>query len=207
MKERATVGITQVAEHQSDQEGSVSTDESVLGRMLTEETNPPGGADMHQMEEAMIARWSEKTGTLLDGRLVRMGNSCLVSPSTGDQVLVTSYKGDCWLLAILKRADNNAKLTLSSSTRLDFQAPSITLITEKMNLTAEEFLSRVENRQCVEETHTQTSKLRVSEVETDIRTATTVEDSISGFRLQRMGQWLVNVAREARMTAKSFIFD
>lgn len=164
----------------------------------------------HQIKDVLVSSWSAEVGTLTDGRKARIGASCLIQPIAGDRVLVTQMQADvCWVLAILKRAhsDQPVRIKLRSSSSLLFQAPEINIRATQMHTYSEEFLSNTSKRHIVEDSRTLTTKLRVVKVESDNRTATTVEDVVRGALFQRFSLWLSNTTREARLKAQAFIYD
>ena len=157
---------------------------------------------------AEVHTWSENAGVLTDGRSARAGFSCLVRPAPGDRVVVWSAEeNDCWVLAILFRQDPMAPTVLAMSSEASIEAKRITVAAESMNIVAADFLTSARNRHIVEDTRTQTSRLRISRIGTDIRQVTTADDTVRGTLLQRAGTWLSTTAREARLSARSFLFN
>ena len=155
-----------------------------------------------------IRAWSGGAGVLTDGRPARSGFSCLVRPVPGDRVVVWSgSEGDCWVLAILHRQDPKAAAVLAMPGDATVEAQRLTVVAEAVNIAATDFLTSTRNRHIVEDTRTQTSRLRVCRIGTDIREVTTSDDRVHGTLLQRAGTWLSTTAREARLVARSFLFN
>ena len=179
---------------------------SVLERMLAQ-----GGADAHESNlphEAVISAWSETAGTLAGGRAVRLGASCLLRPAPGDRVLVwPGSDGQDWVLAILQRGHEDATAVLAVSRPLAIEAPRVGISASAVHIAAEDFLTSTRNRHAVEDTRTVTSRIRVTQVGTDIRRVTTSDDTVAGTFLQRAGTWISNTTREARLRARTFLFD
>ena len=179
---------------------------SVLERMLAQ-----GGADApvsNLPHEAVISAWSDTAGTLAGGRAVRLGASCLLRPAPGDRVLVwAGSDGQSWVLAVLQRADEDAPAVLAASRPLAIEAPRVGISASAVHVAAEDFLTSTRNRHAVEDTRTVTSRVRVTQVGTDIRRATTSDDTVAGTFMQRAGTWISNTTREARLRARTFLFD
>ena len=76
-----------------------------------------------------------------------------------------------------------------------------------MCIAARDFLSSARNRHIVEDTRTETSRLRVTQVGTDIRRVTTSDETVDGTLLQRAGTWISTTVRDARLTARTFLFS
>ena len=158
--------------------------------------------------EAVVSTWSEAAGWLDDGRPAEATVSCLVRPAPGDRALIWSDDNDrCWVLAILQRADPKAVTLLTAPEHIVIEAPRIAMNAAAVHLCAEDFLSSVRSRHAVEDTRTEISRVRVSQVGTDIRRATTSDDTVTGTLMQRAGTWISNTARDARLRARTFLFD
>ncbi len=114
--------------------------------------------------------------------------------------------GAAWTLAVLQRPDEAAAV-LSAPGGVAIEAPRITLSAGAVHIAAEDFLTHARNRHAVENTRTESCKVRISHVGTDIRRATTADDMVEGTMLQRTGTWISSTAREARLRARSFLFD
>ena len=180
-----------------------SGNESLVAHLLG-----AGVAEADGMGEARVASWAEDRGTLDGGRMARLGASCLLRPEAGDRVLTWRNRDECWVLTVLDRADRDSPAVLAAGVpSLAIHASTIALAGKAVHISAEDFLTSTRNRHAVENTRTETCKLRVSQVETDIRRAGTVEDDISGTLLQRAGTWLSTTVRDARFRARAFLFD
>ena len=158
--------------------------------------------------EAVVAAWSDDTGTLADGRIAGLGASCLLRPAPGDRVLAWAGEdGRCWVLAVLQRQSQEAPAVLATGGAMTIEAPRLAMAAKAVHIVAEDFLTSTRNRHAVARTHTETCDVRVSQVGTDIRRATTVDDDIKGTLWQRTGTWISNTARDARLKARTFLFD
>lgn len=197
------------AKHASEPPGK-RDDPSVLERVLGGQTGgAPGGA----LCEATVAAWSESSGSLEDGRVAQSAASCLLRPAPGDRVLVWTGNDEggpsekkAWVLSVIERSGDDA-LVLATSRPLAVKAPSVGVSTEKMHIAAGDFLTSTRNRHAVEDTRTETVRVRVAQVGTDIRRADTVHDDVRGTFLQRAGTWISNTLRDARLRARTFLFD
>lgn len=158
--------------------------------------------------EAVVAAWSDETGTFADGRIAGLGASCLLRPAPGDRVLAwTGEDGRCWVLAVLQRHSQEAPAVLATGGAITIEAPRLAMAARAVHIVAEDFLTSTRHRHAVEGTRTETCDVRVSQVGTDIRRATTVDDDVKGTLWQRTGTWISNTARDARLKARTFLFD
>ena len=57
------------------------------------------------------------------------------------------------------------------------------------------------------DTSTETSRLRVTQIDTDVRRTGNADHTVAGALLQRMGTWVSTTVRDARLTARSFLFN
>ena len=164
------------------------------------------------LAETIVATWAGMVGTLVDGRVARLAASCLLRPTAGDRVLVwlASARQDSasegWIVAIIERASNDTAV-LASAVPLAIETPRLGVSAGAVHIAARDFLTSTRNRHAVEDTRTETARVRVADVGTDIRRVTTADDQISGTFLQRAGTWISNTAREARFKARTFLFD
>ena len=156
---------------------------------------------------AAIASWADDRGALADGRGARAAASCLLRPAAGDRVLVWSGDAETWVLSVLERGAEDAPVVLKSDTGITIEAPRVALQGKVVQVAARDFLSSTRNRHAVEHTRTESSKLRVSQVGMDIRRVDTADERVSGTLMQRSGTWLSTTAREARLKARSFLFE
>jgi len=199
-------------------------DISVLDSLLDREVDPlledAGQESAHRVSdnaavtegrmcEAVIAAWSGSEGRLSDGQAVRLAVSCLVRPQSGDVVLLWKPAvGDAAVaLAVLRRSHEDSGVVVGSSNPLSIEAPVMSLVAGDLNVSARNILTNATNHHSVEDTRTQTNRLRVTQVETDVRKAGTVEDSIEGGFIQRLGEWISTTTKEARLRARTFMFD
>ena len=177
---------------------------SVLDRMLgtTGEPNRPVG-----LADAVVRTWTDGTGTLTDGRTVKVAASCLLRPAAGNRVLIYDGEGgERWILTVLERADAEPAVVATTGP-LTIKAPRVALTAGAVHIQAEDFLTSTRNRHAVEHVRTENVHTRVAQIGTDIRRASHVTDEVEGTVLQRAGTWISNTAREARLHAKAFLFD
>ena len=180
-----------------------SDPDSVLERVLAGDAEPPAGDTFH---EATVAAWTSTHGTLTDGRTARAAASCLVRPEAGDRVVVwPSDSGVCWVSVVLERTGDAT--VLSTVGPLTIESPRVGVVAGTVHVSAADLLTSTRNRHAVEGTRTEVVRVRVADVGTDIRRATTATDDVTGTFLQRAGTWISNTAREARFKARTFLFD
>ena len=176
---------------------------SVLERMIARRdvTAPP-----EIPFEIRVAAWSEEAGTLGDGTAARRAASCLLRPAPGDRVLAwRAGDGRSWVLAVLECAQGAR--VIGSDAPVTIEAPRIGLVAGAVHIAADDLLTSTRHRHAVEETRTETARVRVAQIGTDVRRATTVHDTVEGTLAQRAGTWLANTVREARLRARAFLFD
>ena len=181
---------------------------SVLERMLARGDERKPVAREGVLHEATVAAWTGTTGALSDGRKVRLGASCLLRPAAGDQVLVwPGNDGQSWILGILARANEQAPMVLAGSGPIALEAPRVGISAQAVHIVSEDFLTSTRNRHAVEDTRTEVARVRVARIGTDVRRTTTTDDAVTGTLLQRAGTWISNTTREARLRARTFLFD
>lgn len=160
-----------------------------------------------QLTEAEVLSWSEDAGTLMDGRAARSGVSCLLRPLPGDRVLVWSSGAACWILAVLQRPDGDSPAVVAVPGAAALEASRLAISAQSVHIAAGDLLTTARNIQSVANTRTESSRLRVTQIGTDVRRAQNVDDSVGGTLLQRMGTWVSATVREARLTARTFLFN
>ena len=179
---------------------------SILKRVLARSNDeaPAGGS----LREASVSVWTGTAGVLSDGCTARLGASCLLRPAPGDRILIWSDDhGRNWVLSVLLRTTDDATALLAAPGPLVIEAPRVGISGRAVHVVAEDFLTSTRNRHAVEETRTETARVRVASIGTDIRRVSTVDDAIEGTFLQRAGTWISNTTREARLRARTFLFD
>ncbi|MYA67336.1 MAG: DUF3540 domain-containing protein [Gammaproteobacteria bacterium] len=154
--------------------------------------------------EATVTSWAEDRGTLDGGRPAAAAPSCLLRPRGGDRVRCRS---GAWVRSGRERSDPRAPAVLAAPDRLSIEAPRVSLQGEVVQVAARDFLSCARNRHAVENTRTESSRLRVSQIGTDIRKATVSDERVTGALLQRVGTWISTTAHEARLKARTFLFE
>ena len=178
----------------------------VLERILA----PPARvAESGGLCDLRVVSWSDGLGTLSDGRIARRSVSCLVQPSAGDRVLAwCSEDGEWWILSVLSRgAAPDAPTVLASDGPLTVDAPRVALRSPDLHLQAENLLIAARHHHAVSDVRTDSTRLRVADVETDVRRARQATDDITGTFLQRAGAWFSHTLREARIHARAVLFD
>ena len=177
---------------------------SVLERMLA---HPESAAQPGSLADAVVASWSDTTGTLADGGTVRLAASCLVRPASGDRVLVWSGVDDRrWILAVLDAPESRTTV-LAAAEGLAIEAPRVAVAAQAVHILADDFLSNARNRHAVEHVRTETVHTRVAQIGTDVRRASQATDEVEGTVFARAGMWISNTLKEARLHARAFLFD
>lgn len=179
-----------------------------LERILAQDESASLLATTQLTEEGVIVEWFGRNGTLADGRKVCCGDAFSVQPQPQDRVLITKADGkQWWVMAILTRSRDDDTRALFSTDKVTVQAEQTIIVAERMQITATDFLSQTQNRHAIEENRVAHVNLRVVEVGTDIKTVSTAEDDTKGILLQRLGRWIFTALNDARLKAKSFIYD
>ena len=177
---------------------------SVLERMLTP---PEGAARPGSMADAVVASWSDTSGTLADGGTARQAASCLVRPAAGDRVLVYSSDDEVrWILAVLDAPPSRTTI-LAAPGGIAIEAPRVGVAAKAVHILADDFLTNARNRHAVEHVRTETVRTRVAQIGTDVRRASQATDEVGGTVLTRAGMWISNTLKEARLHARAFLFD
>ena len=173
----------------------------------TPQTASPGSDPGGDLREAVVASWDNQGGVLSDGVSARLGPSCLLRPQAGDRVLVWRAGMVRTVLAVLERPEGETTAILATPGPLSIQAPEVALASRSVQIRCEDLLTHAKNRHSVEDTRTDTARVRVAQVGIDVRRATTSSDEVSGTMVQRIGTWLSTTARDARLKARTFLFD
>ena len=160
-----------------------------------------------EMAESDVLSWSGSTGTLTDGRVARTGFSCLVRPVPGDRVLTWGAGDACFVLGILERRSAGSPAVISVDGAAALEASRIALSAQAVHISAGDLLTSARNIHAVADTSSETTRLRVTQVGTDVRRADNADDTVHGTLLQRMGTWMSTTVRDARLTARSFLFN
>ena len=164
---------------------------------------PEGG---QRLAEAEIASWAQTRGMLTDGRTARGAASCLLRPAVGDTVLVWASEQCTWVLAVLSQADRR-EVVLASEQPIAIRAPRVAMAARAVHIAAGELLTSARNRHIVEDVRTIQARTRVSRIGTDIRRVTTADECVEATLLQRAGTWISATVRDARLRARTFLFD
>ena len=188
---------------------------AIIERMLAE--RQAQSLDQGTLRQTAVVAWQDRRGTLTGGIPATAAASCLLRPATGDMVLAWCPDSGrtAHIVAVLVRAaDTDAPAVLASESALAVQAPSfrveaqsVSISGEIVQIGCEDLLTHAKNAHAVEGTRTESARVRVAQIGTDIRRATTVDDEVKGTLLQRTGTWISNTAREARFKARSFLYD
>lgn len=178
--------------------------DSVLERMLAQR-DPP--ARQGSFEEVVVAAWSGRQGRLTDGRTAAAAASCLLRPAAGDRVVVWSGPdGRCRVTVVLDRADDDTAV-LSVPGEVSLETTRLGISAETVHIAAQDFLTNTRNRHALEGTRTEIARVRVAQIGTDIRRASTADDEVTGTLLQRTGTWISKTVRDARFKARTFLYD
>ena len=210
-QEAGEAGQAGQAADQTEQAERQRAAHSVIERMLAERQADAGGAGT--LRQTTVSAWQGGNGTLAGGIAASRGASCLIRPGTGDTVLAwcPHAGGSAYVVAVLAQAADaqgaDAPTVLSAEQSLALEAPSVGITAKVVHVGCEDLLTHARNAHTVEHTRTETARVRVAQIGTDIRRATTVDDEVSGTLLQRTGTWISNTVREARFKARSFLFD
>ena len=171
----------------------------------------PGGAQTAatgEMHEADVAAWKDDAGTLGDGSPARLGASCLLRPEPGDRVLVWCASGrPARVLAVLERLDDEATAVLAASGPLAIEAPRVAIASRTVQIRCDDLLTHSRNHHSVEDTRTDSARVRGAQGGVDVRRATTSSDEVSGTMIQKLGTWISTTTRDARLKARTFLFD
>lgn len=164
------------------------------------------------MLSACVRSWSGSEGILTDGSVAELAVSCLVCPQDEDVVLVwlpdaNKESNKVLILAVLARPNADTGTVIRSSGSFSIEAPSVSIMAGDVNISSENMLTNCKNHHLVEDVRTETTRLRVASVQTDIRKAGTVKDSIEGLFSQKIGMWFSWTAKEAKLRARTFLFD
>ena len=158
-------------------------------------------------EEVVRARIGDGIG-LENGSTAAMAPSCLVRPEPGDRVLVWRAGTKRIAIAVLERKDAAAAATVvGCRTGLVLEAPRVSVRAESVHLRAGELLTSARAVHEVSRVSTQSAELRVAEIGTDIRRAKSARDEVEGTFVQRLGAWVSDTAREARIAARAMLFS
>lgn len=197
---------TPAASSAPEQAPASASKQTVIERMLAE--RQAESADQGTLRQTSVVAWHDGRGSLTGGVAATRAASCLLRPAAGDTVLAwcPDSGAAAHVIAVLARPAD-AEAVLSADAPLAIEAPSIGISGKVVQIGCEDLLTRARNAHAVEDTRTETARVRVSQIGTDIRRATTVDDEVVGTLLQRTGTWISNTVREARFKARSFLFD
>lgn len=159
------------------------------------------------MAQSDILSWAGSSGTLADGRVVHASFSCLIRPMPGDHVLVWITDDSNWVLAVLHRRSQNVPAVIQVQGAAALEASRIAVSAKAIHLSAGEMVTSARTTHLVSDTTTETSRLRVTQVETDVRRTGNADHTVEGTLLQRMGTWMSTTVRDARLTARTFLFN
>lgn len=180
---------------------SVGTDGGLISHLL-------GIPRDDGLADSRVASWNGNRGMLQDGRTACLGASCLLRPEAGDRVLTWSGDQNCWVLAVLERSSHESPAVIGTDApSLAIQASRISLAGQAVHIASKDFLTSTQNRHAVESIRTENCKVRVSQIGTDIRRVVTADEEVSGTLLQKAGTWLSSTVRDARLRARTFLFD
>ena len=163
-------------------------------------TRPPGTLD-----EDVVRECTGEGVRLEGGEGATVAPSCLVRPEPADRILVWRSVEESIVVAVLARAGGR-DLAIGAQAGLRLQAPRIVVGAESLHLLAGELLTSARAVHEVSRVITRSAELRVAEIGTDIRRAATARDEIEGTFVQRLGSWVSDTVREARIAARAMLF-
>ena len=164
-----------------------------------------GGRGPGGLEEDVVRECAGDAIGLGNGAKAAVAPSCLVRPEPGDRVLVWRTGRDRIALAVLERRGSRV-LAIATRGELSLEAARIAVRAEQVHFSAGELLTSAEAVHEVSRISTQSAELRVAEIGTDIRRARTARDEVEGTFVQRLGAWVSDTAREARVAARAMLF-
>ena len=157
-------------------------------------------------EEAMVRVCTGNEAELEGGTAATTAPSCLLRPRPGDRVLLWRSGAGRVVVAVLER-DGGGATVVSSDAGLVLEAPHVSVRGERVDLRAGELLTSARAVHEVSRISTRSAELRVAEIGTDIRRAKTARDEVEGTFVQRLGTWVSDTAREARIAARTMLFS
>ena len=160
-----------------------------------------------RLEEAVV-RERIRDGIGLEGGFTAgIAPSCLVRPEPGDRVLVWRRgREERIAVAVLERKVAAAAV-LESPTGLVLEAPRVSVRAERLHLRAGELLTSARAVHEVSGVTTRSAAVRVADIGTDVRRAKNARDEVEGAFVQRLGVWVSDTAREARIAARAMLFS
>ena len=168
-------------------------------RAVTERRRPGG------LEEDVVRDCVRDTVRLESGVAAAVAPSCLVRPEPGDRVLVWRTGEGSVAVAVLARAGGDA-LAIGAEAEIRLESPRISVRAEMVRVLAGEVVTSANAVHEVSRVSTRSAELRVAEIGTDIRRAKTARDEVEGTFVQRLGSWVSDTAREARIAARTMLF-
>lgn len=160
------------------------------------------------LEEEVVSESCDDGMGLENGSTASRAPSCLVRPEPGDRVLVWRTGGERVAIAVLERGDDSGVATVvGSRTGLVLESSRVSVRAESVHLRAGELLTSARAVHEVSRISTRSAELRVAEIGTDIRRAKTARDEVEGTFVQRLGAWVSDTAREARIAARAMLFS
>ena len=159
-------------------------------------------------EEEVVRQSRDDAMRLENGSTAARAPSCLVRPEPGDRVLVWRTGGKRVAIAVLERSDDSGAATVvGSRTGLVLESPRVSVRAESVHVRAGELLTSARAVHEVSRITTRSAELRVAEIGTDIRRAKTARDEVEGTFVQRLGAWVSDTTREARIAARAMLFS
>ena len=158
-------------------------------------------------EEAVVGELAGARMTLAGGATALTAPSCLVRPRPGDRVLVWRTEARRLVIAVLERVGDGEATVIGSEHGLVMEVPWLSVRAERVELSAGEVLTSARAVHEVSRVSTRSADLRVADIGTDVRRAKTARDEVEGTFVQRLGTWVSDTAREARITARAVLFS
>ena len=157
------------------------------------------------LEEDAVRECTRDGVRLEDGAPAAVAPSCLVRPVPGDRILVWRSAEDSIVVAVLARAGDGA-LAVGARRGIRLEAPRIAVRAGRVHVLAGELVTSAGAVHEVSRVSTRSAELRVADIGTDVRRANNVRDEVAGTFVQRLGAWVSDTAREARIAARTMLF-
>ena len=159
-----------------------------------------------RLEEDVVRECLHDAIGLESGSTAARAGSCLVRPEPGDRILVWRTGEECIVIAVLERKGGGATV-IASQSGLVLEAPCVSVRGERVDFHAGELLTSARAIHEVSRVSTRSAEVRVAEIGTDVRRAKTARDEVEGTFVQRIGTWVSDTAREARIAARTMLFS
>ena len=193
-------------EREREERRSEEDDSALLAQLLA--GGAPAPRSRGALAEASVASWGDNRGVLHPATSATLAPSCLIVPRAGDSVLAwTKPDSAARVLAVLARAEPGRPGRMALEAGMEVEATTLAVRAQTLTVSAGKMISHAQAHHIVEDTRTEAVRMRVADIEEDVRRARNAHDEVSGTLLQRAGAWFNNVAREIRVHARTTLFD